>query len=419
MFTSLVLAAAVAATPQPAEQLTLEQAIAEAEAHSPELAAADAERDAATARTAQARASGLPSATLTGTIATGRLDPGGFFGLTAADVTPRAAQASFEQPLFTGGRVDAAKARARAGQRIAGAAMQGARANLSAAVAEAFGAALVAEEAVRLYEALVATTSVLARHAQDRFEVGDAPRTDVSQANARLAEARAQLAAAQGAVRVARARLANLVGRDPGGLAPNPEPPAVPADLETAIVAAQRESPMVLQAGAALDAAIAAERGAKAERLPTIAAFAEASTVRDQFFPGYRGDSAAIGVRARWQFFDGGRARGQLAEASAGVRAARARLDTARNQVREAVTAAHAAVESSALLEAAADDQRAAAIEAVRNVRDEVRVGQKPQIDLLDAEREAAATGVLVLRARADRVAAAYRLNALLGRHGQ
>jgi outer membrane protein len=410
------LLALAAVAPQPAAQpLTLEQAVAEAQAHAPAVAAADAERDAAAGRTVQARSAGLPSATVTGTLGMGRLDPGGFFGLQAAHVTPRAAQATIEQPLFTGGRVTAAVARARAGERLAGAAVEATRADLAAQVAEAFGAVLVAEEQKRLYEALVASTAELARHAQDRFVVGDAPRTDLSQANSRLAEARAQLAASRGAILVARARLASLIGREPGALAGLPPAPAVPGELEAAIRAAEQNSPAIAQARAALDAAVAAERGARAERLPTLGAFAEASTVRDQFFPGYRADAGAVGLRARWQFFDGGRVRGQVAEASAGVRAARARLAAARDQVAEAVTAAHAAVESSALIEQAAAEQRAAAEEAVRNVRDEVKVGQKPQLDLLDAEREATGAGVLALRARADRVAAAYRLNALLG----
>lgn len=409
---------ALAAAPQAAAQpLTLGGAIAEAEARAPAIEVAEAGRDAAAARTAQARAAGLPGATLAGTIATGRLDPGGFFGLQAADVTPRAAQVTIEQPLFTGGRVSAAMARARAGERMAGAAGDGARADLAAQVAEAYGAILVAEEQERLYGALVATTTELVRHAKDRFDVGDAPRTDLNQANARRAEARAQLAGAQGAIRVARARLANLIGRDPGTLAPLPAPPAVPANLEASILSAQETSPAVARARAALDAALAAERGARAERMPTLGAFAEASSVRDQFFPGYRGDSAVIGVRARWQFMDGGRVQGMVAEASAEVRAARGRFAAARDAVQEAVTAAHAAVESSALIEQAASEQRAAAEEAVRNVRDEVKVGQKPQIDLLDAEREATAAGVLALSARADRITAAYRLNALLGRY--
>lgn len=232
-----------------------------------------------------------------------------------------------------------------------------------------------------------------------------------------MAEARARLAAAQGAVLVARAHLAHLIGRDPGVLADLPAPPAVPSDLDTMMLAAEQNSPAIAEAAAMLDAAIAAERGAKAERLPTVGAFAEAATVRDQFFPGYRGDAATIGVRARWQFFDGGRARGQVAEAGAGVRAARAGLGAARDRVQEAVIAARAAVESGALVEQAAGEQRRAAEEAVRNVRDEVEVGQKPPIDLLDAEREATAAGVLLIEARARRVAAAYRLNALLGRY--
>lgn len=417
MFAPLIVVLAAAAPQVTAQPLTLEQAIAEAEAHAPVVEEADAEHDAAAARTTQARSGGLPSATLTGTVGAGHLDPRGFFGLQSADVTPRAAGAIIEQPLFTGGRVGAAVARARAGEQAMDAAAAGVRADLAAQVAEAYGAVLVAQEQKRLYEALVGTTTELLRHAQDRFEVGDAPRTDVSQANTRLAEARAQLAGAQGAILVTRARLANLIGRDPGMLAPMPAAPMVPGDLEQAILAAQKESPAIAQAKAALEAAVAAERGAKAERLPTVGAFAEVSTVRDQFFPGYSADSATVGVRARWQIFNGGRVRGQVAEASAGVRAARARLAAAQDQVQEAVTAAHAAVESSALVEQAAHEQSLAADEAVRNVRDEVKVGQKPQIDLLDAEREATAAGALALKAHADRVTAAYRLNAVLGRY--
>jgi len=411
----LLLAASIAAAPVQAT-LSLEQAIAAAEAHAPAIASADAEADAAAARTAQARAAGLPSATVTGTIGVGRLDPAGFFGLQAADVTPRAAQATIEQPLFTGGRVAAATARARAGERIAAAARTGIRADLAVQVADAYGAIVVAEEQKRLNERLVATTAELVRHAQERFKVGDAPRTDVSQASARMAEARAGAAAADGAILGARARLAHLIGFEPGALTPLPAPPDLPAEREAAVLAAEASSPAVARARAALDAARAGQRGARAERLPTVGAFAEASTVRDQFFPGYRADAATVGLRARWPLFDG-RVRGQVAEASAGVRAAEARLAAARDQVQEAITAAHAAVTSSALVEQAAVEQSAAAEEAVRNVRDEVKVGQKPQLDLLDAEREAVGARLLLLRARADRVAAAYRLNALFGRY--
>ncbi|MBA17457.1 MAG: channel protein TolC [Sphingomonas sp.] len=410
MFAALLLTAAAVA-PQLAEApLTLEQAIAEAQAHAPAVAEADANGDAAAARTLEARAAGLPTATASASLAIGRLDPGGFFGLNAADVTPRAAQLSIEQPLFTGGRVGAAVDQARAGERAAAFGLDAVRASLAADVADAYGAVLVAEEQERLYAQLVTVTEGLARHAQDRFEVGDAPRTDVSQARARLAEARAGLAQAQGQALVAR-----LIGRPPGALAPLPPPPDTPATLEAALLAAHTNNPVIAQAQAGLDAAIAGERGARAERLPTLGAFGEATTVRDQFFPGYRGDSVALGVRVRWQFFDSGRTRGRISETGAEVRAARARLDQARDGIDEAVTAAFATLSAAALVEDAAADRAVAADEAVTNIADEVRVGQKPQIDLLDAEREALAARTAALQARALRVAAAYQLRALLG----
>ncbi len=415
MFAALLLTAAAVAPQRAEAPLTLEQAIAEAQAHAPAVAEADANGDAAAARTLEARAAGLPTASASASLAIGRLDPGGFFGLDAADVTPRAAQLSIERPLFTGGRVGAAVDQARAGERAAAFGLDAVRAGLAADVADAYGAVLVAEEQERLYAQLVTVTEGLARHAQDRFEVGDAPRTDVSQARARLAEARAGLAQAQGQALVARARLARLIGRPPGALAPLPPPPDTPATLEAALLAAHTNNPVIAQAQAGLDAAIAGERGARAERLPTLGAFGEATTVRDQFFPGYRGDSVALGVRVRWQFFDSGRTRGRISETGAEVRAARARLDQARDGIDEAVTAAFATLSAAALVEDAAADRAVAADEAVTNIADEVRVGQKPQIDLLDAEREALAARTAALQARTLRVAAAYRLRALLG----
>lgn len=411
IFIGAALASAVQAP------LSLDQAVTEAMAHATTLAAADAQADAAAARVVQARAAGLPTVTLSGSVGYGRLDPGGFFGLTASDVKPRDAEVTTELPLFAGGRIGAAAEGARAGRRAAEAARISARANLAVAVAEAYSAVLVAEEQRRLYERLAATTAELLRHAEDRFKVGDAPHTDVSQARARAAQARAEEAAAEGAIEAARARLANLIGRPPGGLEPLPRATESTPALDEAIANAEANSPAIAEATAMLDEARAAARGARAERLPTVGAFAQGSTVRDQFFPGYRGDSAVIGVRARWQLFDGGRVHDQITEADANVRAAAARLEAARDQVREALISAQAAVRSSALVEQAAQDESAAADEAVRNVRDEVKVGQKPQLDLMNADRDAVAAHLLALRARADRINATYRLEALFGRY--
>ena len=51
-------------------------------------------------------------------------------------------------------------------------------------------------------------------------------------------------------------------------------------------------------------------------------------------------------------------------------------------------------------------------------MREEVRVGQKPTLDLLNAERESLAAQTGLIAARGQAVVAAYRLKALLGEGG-
>jgi outer membrane protein len=414
---ALLLAVPAAATAAAAGTATLDQALAAAQAQALSVAEADAEAEAAAGRTTQAEAASRPSLSVGGTIGVGWLDPRGFFGLQGERIVPRAAQSTLEQPLFTGGRAGAAIAHAKAGERAAAAGREAARAQLPADVASAYGAVLVAEEQRRLYERLVADTRELVRQAGLRFKVGESPRTDISQASARLAEAEAGIARADGELMSARARLDTLTGFGEAVLAPLPPPPPVPANLSEAVDAADAASPAVAQARAAADAASASVRLARAERMPTVGAFAEASTVADQFFPNYRADGFAVGVRARWQILDGGRTTGRIAEAGGESRAAEARLRAARDRTREAVVAAYQAVRTAQAVMVAAGRQAEAAGEAVDNVRHEVRVGEKPQIDLLDAQREALAASVQLARAKADRVVSAYRLNALLGRY--
>lgn len=399
-----------------AHAATLEDALTAALAHAPEVAAADADADAAASRVDTARAEHMPTATLTGTIGYGRLDPGGFFGLGRADVTPRAAQVAIEQPLFTGGRVGAGVDRARAGMAAAEAGKSGTRSQLVVAVTQAYGDVLTAAQLVDLYGRLVAETTEIGRQANLKFKAGESPSTDVAQASARLAEARAALARAQGMQVSAQARFRDLTGLEPAELQPHPANPTLPGTLDEAMDAAMAANPMLAQAEADLRSAQAAARGARAERLPTVGAFAEAATVRDQFFPGYRGDSATVGIRARWQIFGGGRVSGKIAESDNAVRAADARVRAARQQTEEQVIAAFQDVRTAQLVEQAAGEQTAASAKALESVRQEVRVGMKPQLDLLDAEREATAAAAAAARAGTDRIVAAYRLLAMIGR---
>lgn len=413
---ALGLAASLVA-PQPASALSLSEAIALAQRSNPGLAQSRAQADAADARLAQARAGRLPTATLSAEAGRGTTDLSGFFGFGRTDVSPRGAALALHQPIFTGGAVNAAVIRARERRDAALAQVGGVRSLLIAQAAEAYAAVLSADEILRLHEAQVRQTGEIERQAELRFKGGEIPRTDVAQAQARLAQAQADLARARGDVARARAHFMSVVGASPAGLEPLPPPPGTPASLEEASAIAERTSPALLAAQAAARAAEAGVRFAQAERFPSVALAATASTTRDKFFPGYRADDLTVGVQGRWTLFAGGAINGRISEARASAREAHAALETARAQVREAVIGAWEDVETSRALVEAASDQATAAASALDSVRHEVRVGQKPTLDLLDAEREALAAQSAVVAARGGAVVAAYRLNALL--HGE
>jgi outer membrane protein len=413
---ALGLAAGIAA-PQCALALSLPDAIALAQRANPGLAQAKAQADGADARLAQARAGRLPSLTLAGEAGQGTTDLGGFFGFGRADVSPRGAALELRQPLFTGGAVSAAIDRAREGRDAALAQVGGAKALLAAQAADAYVAVLSAREILSLNEAQVRQMGEIAGQAELRFKGGETPRTDLAQAQARLAEARAGLARARGDVARSRAHFVSVVSVEPDSLDAVPTPPPIPLSLDEAMASAVQTSPALVIAQAQARAAEAGVRYAQAERLPNFALTATASSTRDQFFPGYRADGITVGVQGRWTLFSGGRINGRVAEARASARGAQSGIDGARAQVREAVIGAWEDVQTSHALVEAAADQATAAASALDSVRNEVRVSQKPTLDLLDAEREALAAQSAVVAARGGAVVAAYRLNALM--HGE
>ena len=398
----------------PATAATLDEAMAAALAGNPAIAQAEAGIAAARARVAQADGAMLPTATLSGSYGTGRLDPKGYFGLQAADVTPRAAMASLEQPLFAGGRILAGREAAREGRSAAEAQAGFTRARLQVAVADAWAQLAVATREIEMRTRQLDQMREISRQAALRFKAGDAPSTDLSQARAREAEAEAGLEGAKAAREAAAARFTALTGLEPRTDGSIPPPPEGPADRPSAIAAALGGNPALAASAGAARAAQAQARAARADWLPTVGAYAEASAVRDQFFPDYVADQAVVGLRARWTLFDGSR-RGRIAEARADANAARAAQDQARRDTEAETIAAYEQLGATRRMVEAATRRQAAAAEALRSTRLEVKTGMKPQLALLDAEREALDAAVALARAQGGLLVAGWQLKALTG----
>lgn len=410
----LIAAGALLALPPLAKATTLEEAIAAARAYNPDLRAARAQTDAAKARLDAAKGARLPTIGLAGEYMSGRNDLGGFFGFAAADVDPRAVRLEVAQPLYSGGAVLAGVDKAKAGQAGAKAQLVQADDALQVAVARAYVGVRTAQAFFEASQAHAKAFDEWARQAHLRFAAGEIPRSDLDLTLARSAEARAGTARAQGALEVARARYVALVGDAPIALEPIADDGVLPP-LDETLARAEAVSPALEAAEAAVRAAQAAARLASAQGLPSVSIAARAEQARDQFFPGYRSDAVTVGLQGRWTLFAGGRIQAAKVEASAEVRAAEARREATRAALKTAVIAAWSDLQTSRLATVAARDQAQAAKRAVESLGQEVRVGQRPVVDLLDAERDQLGAVARALAAEGEVTVSGRQLQVLAG----
>ena len=413
LLTFIALSCAVLAPPALAQDLAA--AIADAQANAPTLAEAQAGEAAASARMDGAAAEANPTVRIEGSAGIGRIDNAGFFGITADNVNPLAVQATAEMPLYTGGRLDAARAQARGGTDIARYRTEQARLDVAISAVAAYAEVLTARQIEQSFVSLVAELKEVERQAALRFRAGDITSSDVALIKARRAEAEAGLAAAHGRRMSAEAGFERLTGKAPGALAPLPAPPPAPPSLSYAIELAHLNNPALKQAEQGVVIAQAGARAARAEAMPAVGAFAEAAYVRDQFFPGYKSNSVAVGVRGRWTLYSGGRTPAQIRGADAEIAMAEARARQTRQTLDGMVIDAWHGLETAQRMVAASEARLAAANEALRGTRLEAQVGAKPTLAVLDAEREVNAAQTALHEAQGRRHIAAWRLNALTG----
>ena len=94
------------------------------------------------------------------------------------------------------------------------------------------------------------------RQTRDRFNVGEVTRTDVAQAEARLAGSRSQASLAEANLRTSIAQYRQVVGVEPRQLAPGrPIDRLVPPSIDSALKIAFNEHPAIIASLHGVDAA--------------------------------------------------------------------------------------------------------------------------------------------------------------------
>jgi outer membrane protein len=240
------------------------------------------------------------------------------------------------------------------------------------------------------------------RAAQDRFEVGEVTRTDVAQAEARLAEARAGLVSAQGDLTIARERYRAATGNYPGNLAPLPPPPRTADSLEAARSVAERTHPSIRQAQRQVAAADLLVQLAKADTRPSVSGTAALGNQQSGLA------QHSVGINLRQNLYSGGRLASVIRQSIANREQANSILQQTILDISENVGTSWARIDVADATISATLQQIDAAQIAFEGVREEANLGARTTLDVLDARNAR-------LQAEAERYISAYQLLLSMG----
>lgn len=266
------------------------------------------------------------------------------------------------------------------------------------------------KEIVALRESNVRVITQEMRAAKDRFEVGEVTQTDVSLAEAALGAAKANLAAAQGQLMVARERYKAVTGHYPGTLSGLPKTPAIPKTLDEAKSVAERGHPVVIQAQHQVVAADLNVQIAATAFGPTISGQIDLSKdIQDG--PA----SLGLGLQLSQTLLSGGKNAAVYRKAMAGKDQAGAGLLQSVVQVGESVGQAWAQLAVAQASIEAGRQQVTAAQKAFDGVREEAKLGARTTLDVLNAEQDLLSARAARLEAEANRYVGVYQVLSSMG----
>jgi outer membrane protein len=254
------------------------------------------------------------------------------------------------------------------------------------------------------------------RATNERFRVGEITRTDVAQAESRLAGARATRAQAEGTLQISRSTFQRLVGLPPQALvAPQPLRPPVRTGQEAAQAAASNNPNVV--------AALFDEAGARdnidlqlSALLPTVSVTGQAFRNDGSTLAQTRQTGTQLTASLTVPLYQGGAEHALVRQARQSAQQFRQTVDEQRRSVAQLATQAWEQLQSSkAQVDSVRAQIRAAEI-ALDGVQREAIVGSRTTLDVLNAEQELLNARTSLVQALATVVSQSYALAGTVGR---
>lgn len=411
---SLLLVPSAPAFAQEPLRLTLEQAIKTALAHNPGYRVAIAAVRVRADDVRAARGDRSPTLSVSDTYTSSNpvaqlSTPFGPlpFGPNATNLPLLTAQYTF----FDSGAGAARAGRADAQYAAAAADEREARGGLIASVTQAYVDDSATRAAADAADAAVVDGRRLFNDTRARFAVGTVPRFDLLEARSELADLRVRAIDARGAVTIAHERLATVLGLPATTSIFTSDllgaPGTVPA-VDQLVASAVSRRGELLAAHAALDAAAASVREARAQNGPSVGVSVSEGNVQPSVQPGYTAQFV-VALQGVWRLYDGGATAARIAAAKDALAQAQAEYDRQLAQAELDVREAYVQLQTAHERVAAARDLAAVAGEDQRLAELRYRGQVGTQLELRDAQARSAAARQQYIRAQADlRIADAH-----------
>lgn len=341
-----------------------------------------------------------------------------FSGGSTVNNTPKSYGVVARQPLFMGGENVSRLNSSEKLHESAQATLLQTEQEVLLLTAEAYLNVMLNKRILELNNFQVDVLSKQLEASNARFDLGEITKTDVAQAEARIAASRAAAVAAKGNLITSKATFREIVGLDADNLSwPEGINFDAPDDIEEALQQVLEDHPQVIAALKNVDAEKYQVKQSRSNYLPDITA--EARIQRTEDAVSFQGngavDEVSLVVNAEFPLFRGGRTVGEIKQALAARREAEENFVAARRLVqRELVDAYNNYQTVRAELISRQEATRANEV-AYDGVSQETLLGARTTLDLLDAEEELLQARVGEVTAKHGKLLSTFRLLAAMG----
>ncbi|MEM8813237.1 MAG: TolC family outer membrane protein [Pseudomonadota bacterium] len=284
----------------------------------------------------------------------------------------------------------------------------------------AFADVIQDEEILRLNRANLEFLDEQVRASQDRFDVGEGTRTDISQAQADRQSALSDVLSAEANLASSRATFFQVTGIRAQNLRRDIKIRRhLPKSLKSALTTSAREHPDIVSALHSVDSAEFNVKEQEGALLPTVSLEGSASTTFQPVGAGSvtdRVDNGSVGLTLSVPLYQGGIVSAQVRQAKEQLGQARIDVDVARDVIRQSVVSTwNNLLAANASIRAAQAGVRAAEL-ALEGVIEEQRVGQRTRLDILDQQSTLISAQITLAQAQRNQLVFAYSLLSTIGR---